>query len=168
MLGLQRVKGRRLCTRCRLSTVLRKLHVYIYTCWYRCMSARKTEKEQKAFERCYLETKPSSQHCLGQTKQINRQPLLLPASTILSLLFPTLLPVHPLLSFRTPETRGRQTPFGYLLKRALPPLIHRVQLPTPLLHACLPSEHPEERDQDFHGSLSLNRCHGPCGLHVAC
>lgn len=49
----------------------------------------------EAFERCYPETKPSSRHCLGQTKQINRQPpsapttpaLLLPALILCSFAF---------------------------------------------------------------------------------
>lgn len=52
-------------------------YTYTYIFVYVWIHVRKTEKEQKAFERYYLETKPSSQHCLGQTKQINRQPLLL-------------------------------------------------------------------------------------------
>ncbi|KAG7212777.1 hypothetical protein KM043_013038 [Ampulex compressa] len=51
-------------------------HIYLY--------AIRRRGGVRAFERCYLETKPSSQHCLGQTKQINRQPLLLPSSLIRS------------------------------------------------------------------------------------
>lgn len=91
----------------------------------------------KAFERRYPETKPSSQHCLGQTKQINRQPLLppLPPPSPTSSRSPALS--SPSSSFApcalapTPCMQANPLPFGY--QRRSTASVH-LQLPT--LYLC--------------------------------
>lgn len=95
---------------------------------------RKTGEERgKAFERRYPETKPSSQHCLGQTKQINRQPLLppLPPPSPTSSRTPALSsPAHPLPLVLSRQHRAcRPTPSPSATKGgALPPFISNFQL----------------------------------------
>ena len=136
--------------------------MYVHVCMYVYDEGRR-EKEQKAFERCYLETKPSSQHCLGQTKQINRQPLLLLASLVSSYplrLFLLLLACPLILCAAFAPWPRRPTPFGYLPKRALPLLIYRVQLPTPVHYLSHPKRSAKrlpKRDQDFQVSLLPSR-----------
>lgn len=136
--GLQRVKGWRLRTRYRLNMVLREsswcicvsLHVHIYICIW--MNTRKENGEGAESLWTVLPRDKAIISALSGPNQANQPPTA--SAAYLSSSYPlSFLLSCPLILCSTfaPGPCG-PTPFGYLLKRALPPLIYRVQLPTPL------------------------------------
>lgn len=153
--GLQRVKGWRLRTRYRLNMVLREsswcicvsLHVHVYICI--CMNTRKENGEGAESLWTVLPRDKAIISALSGPNQANQPPTA--SAAYLSSSYPlSFLLSCPLILCSTfaPRPCG-PTPFGYLLKRALPPLIYRVQLPTPVLYLSLVKQRLSKQDQDF-------------------